>query len=141
MPHLVIIFDEFAQLKTQQQDFLIQLTNIAQVGRSLGIHLILATQKPNGVVDPQIWSNSRFKVCLKIADKQDSIDMINKPDSAFIKNPGRMYVQIGYDEIIASGGVTYDIVGKITAATEISRRTVSKILRGIDKNIFLQFRF
>ena len=99
LPHLVIIIDEFAQLKTQQQDFLIQLTNIAQVGRSLGIHLILATQKPNGVVDPQIWSNSRFKVCLKVADKQDSIDMINKPDSAFIKNPGRMYVQIGYDEI------------------------------------------
>lgn len=99
LPHLVIIIDEFAQLKTQQQDFLIQLTNIAQVGRSLGIHLILATQKPNGVVDPQIWSNSRFKICLKVADKQDSIDMINKPDSAFIKNPGRMYVQIGYDEI------------------------------------------
>lgn len=99
LPHLVIIIDEFAQLKTQQQDFLVQLTNIAQVGRSLGIHLILATQKPNGVVDPQIWSNSRFKVCLKVADKQDSIDMINKADSAFIKNPGRMYVQIGYDEI------------------------------------------
>lgn len=99
LPHLVIIIDEFAQLKTQQPDFLTQLINIAQVGRSLGIHLILATQKPSGLVDPQIWSNSRFKVCLKVADKQDSIDMLNKPDSAFIKNPGRLYVQVGYDEI------------------------------------------
>lgn len=99
LPHLVIIIDEFAQLKTQQPDFLAQLINVAQVGRSLGIHLILATQKPSGIVDPQIMSNSRFRVCLKVADKQDSIDMINKPDSAMIKNPGRLYLQVGYDEI------------------------------------------
>ena len=99
LPHLVIIIDEFAQLKTQQPEFLSQLVNVAQVGRSLGIHLILATQKPSGIVDPQIMSNARFKVCLKVADKQDSIDMINKPDSALIKNPGRLYLQVGYDEI------------------------------------------
>lgn len=99
LPHLVIIIDEFAQLKTQQPEFLAQLINVAQVGRSLGIHLILATQKPSGIVDPQIMSNSRFRVCLKVADKQDSIDMINKPDSALIKNPGRLYLQVGYDEI------------------------------------------
>jgi len=99
LPHLIIIIDEFAQLKTQQPDFLTQLINVAQVGRSLGIHLILATQKPSGIVDPQIMSNSRFKVCLKVADKQDSIDMINKPDAAMIKNPGRLYLQVGYDEI------------------------------------------
>lgn len=99
LPHLVIIIDEFAQLKTQQPEFLTQLINVAQVGRSLGIHLILATQKPSGIVDPQIMSNSRFKVCLKVAEKQDSIDMIGKPDSAMVKNPGRMYLQVGYDEI------------------------------------------
>ncbi|MCI8308556.1 MAG: type VII secretion protein EssC, partial [Lachnospiraceae bacterium] len=99
LPHLVIIIDEFAQLKTQQPEFLAQLINVAQVGRSLGVHLILATQKPSGIVDPQIMSNSRFKVCLKVAEKQDSIDMINKPDSAMIKNPGRLYIQVGYDEI------------------------------------------
>ena len=99
LPHLVIIIDEFAQLKTQQPDFLAQLINVAQVGRSLGIHLILATQKPSGIVDPQIMSNSRFRVCLKVADKQDSIDMISKPDAAMVKNPGRLYLQVGYDEI------------------------------------------
>lgn len=99
LPHLVIIIDEFAQLKTQQPEFLTQLINVAQVGRSLGIHLILATQKPSGIVDPQIMSNSRFRICLKVADKQDSIDVINRPDSAMIKNPGRLYLQVGYDEI------------------------------------------
>lgn len=61
--------------------------------------MILATQKPSGIVDPQIMSNSRFRVCLKVAEKQDSIDMINRPDSAMIKNPGRLYLQVGYDEI------------------------------------------
>lgn len=99
LPHLVIVIDEFAQLKTQQPEFLAQLINVAQVGRSLGIHLILATQKPSGIVDPQIMSNSRFKVCLKVADKQDSVEMIGRPDSAKIKNPGRLYLQVGYDEI------------------------------------------
>lgn len=99
LPHLVIIIDEFAQLKTQQPGFLTQLIDVAQVGRSLGIHLILATQKPSGVVDPQIMSNSRFKVCLKVADKQDSVEVIHKPDAALIKNPGRLYLQVGYDEI------------------------------------------
>lgn len=99
LPHLIIIIDEFAQLKTQYPDFLAKLIDIAQVGRSLGIHLVLATQKPNGVVDPQIWSNSRFKVCLKVTDKQDSVDMINRPDAALIKNPGRAIIQIGYDEV------------------------------------------
>lgn len=99
LPHLIIIIDEFAQLKTQQPAFLAQLINVAQIGRSLGIHLILATQKPSGIVDPQIMSNFRFKVCLKVAEKQDSIDMINKPDAAMIKKPGRLYLQVGYDEI------------------------------------------
>lgn len=99
LPHLVIVIDEFAQLKIQHPEFLEKLVDVAQVGRSLGIHLILATQKPSGVVDPQIWSNSRFKVCLKVMDKQDSSDMINKPLAALIKIPGRAYVQVGYDEV------------------------------------------
>lgn len=127
LPHLIIIIDEFAQLKSQQPEFLQQLISIAQVGRSLGIHLILATQKPSGQVDPQIWSNSRFRVCLRVADKQDSLDMINKPDSALIKNPGRMYVQVGYDEIyecVQSGysGANYEPTDKFISEDEITIR-------------------
>lgn len=125
LPHMVIIIDEFAQLKTQQPEFLAQLINVAQVGRSLGIHLILATQKPSGVVDPQIMSNSRFKVCLKVADKQDSIDMINKPDAAFIKNPGRLYLQVGYDEIYEYVQSGYSGADYIPAKTYIPDEEVT----------------
>ena len=115
LPHLVIVIDEFAQLKSQHPEFMAKLIDIAQVGRSLGIHLILATQRPSGVVDPQIWSNSRFKVCLKVLDKQDSADMIGRPEAALIKQPGRAYVQVGYDEIfelLQSGYSGAEYVGK-----------------------------
>ena len=77
MPHLFIISDEFAELKQQQPDFMEQLISAARIGRSLGIHLILATQKPSGVVNDQIRSNAKFKVCLKVQDKSDSMDILD----------------------------------------------------------------
>ena len=99
LPHLIIIADEFAELKSQQPEFMKQLIELARIGRSLGIHLLLATQKPAGVVDDQIWGNSRFRVCLKVLEKQDSNEMIRRPDAALIKLPGRCYLQVGYDEV------------------------------------------
>lgn len=83
--HLFIICDEFAELKQQQPDFMDELISVARIGRSLGIHLILATQKPAGVVNEQIRSNSRFAICLKVQNKEDSIDVINKPDAANLR--------------------------------------------------------
>ena len=62
VPHLLIISDEFAELKDQQPDFMDELISTARIGRSLGVHLILSTQKPAGVVNDQIWSNSKFKI-------------------------------------------------------------------------------
>ena len=101
--HLFIISDEFAELKDQQPEFMDQLISTARIGRSLGVHLILATQKPAGVVNDQIWSNSKFRVCLKVQDKSDSMDMIKCPDAASLKNPGRFYLQVGYNELFALG--------------------------------------
>ena len=101
--HLFIISDEFAELKSQQPDFMDQLISTARIGRSLGVHLILATQKPAGVVNDQIWSNSKFRVCLKVQDKSDSMDMIKCPDAASLKNAGRFYLQVGYNELFALG--------------------------------------
>ena len=103
IPHLFIICDEFAELKQQQPDFMAQLISTARIGRSLGVHLILATQKPSGVVDDQIWSNSKFRVCLKVQDKSDSMDMIKCPDAAALKEVGRFYLQVGYNEFFAMG--------------------------------------
>lgn len=101
--HLFIISDEFAELKQQQPEFMTQLISTARIGRSLGVHLILATQKPSGVVNDQIWSNAKFKVCLKVQEKSDSMDMIKRPDAAMLKETGRFYLQVGYNEYFALG--------------------------------------
>lgn len=101
--HLFIISDEFAELKQQQPDFMQQLISTARIGRSLGVHLILATQKPAGVVDNQIWSNTRFRVCLRVQDTSDSSDVIKCPDAAYLKQTGRFYLQVGYNEIFDLG--------------------------------------
>lgn len=105
--HLFIICDEFAELKNQQPEFMEQLISTARIGRSLGVHLILATQKPSGVVDPQIWSNTRFRVCLRVQDTSDSNEVIKKPDAAYLKQTGRFYFQVGYDEVFTIGQAAY----------------------------------
>ena len=101
--HLFIITDEFAELKAQQPEFMAELISTSRIGRSLGVHLILATQKPSGVVNDQIWSNSRFKVCLKVQTRADSMEMLKRPEAASIKETGRFYLQVGYDEYFDIG--------------------------------------
>ena len=103
IPHLFIICDEFAELKSQQPDFMDNLISVARIGRSLGVHLILATQKPSGVVNDQIWSNSKFKVCLKVQDESDSKEMLKRPEAAMLKQTGRFYLQVGMNELFALG--------------------------------------
>ena len=105
--HLFIICDEFAELKSQQPDFMDQLVSAARIGRSLGVHLILATQKPSGVVDDQIWSNAKFKVCCKVQTAEDSNEMIRRPDAAYLKEAGRFYLQVGYDQYFIMGQSAY----------------------------------
>lgn len=99
MPHLIMIVDEFAELKQEYPDFMKELISAARIGRTLGIHLILATQKPAGVVDAQIWSNSKFKLCLRVQTKEDSNEVIKTPLAAEIVEPGRAYFQVGNNEI------------------------------------------
>lgn len=106
-PHLFIVADEFAELKAQEPEFMDELISAARIGRSLGVHLVLATQKPSGVVNDQIWSNSKFKVCLKVADKQDSLEMIKRAEAAEITQTGRFYLLIGYNEYFALGQSAY----------------------------------
>lgn len=113
IPHIFIIIDEFAELKREEPEFMRELISVAQVGRSLGVHLILATQKPSGTVDDNIWSNSKFRLCLRVQDRQDSMDMLHKADAAYITQVGRCYMQIGNDELYelfqsAWSGAVYD---------------------------------
>ena len=103
MPHLFIISDEFAELKQKEPAFLEKLVSAARIGRSLGVHLILATQKPSGVVTYQFLSNPKLSLCLKLQSRSDSKDMLKRPDAADLKDPGRFYLQVGYNEFFALG--------------------------------------
>ncbi len=94
LPHLFIVVDEFAEMKKQLPDIMDQFLSVAQIGRSLGVHLILATQSPSGVVDNKIRANIFKQICLKVANTTESRDMIDSDLSARIKDPGRGYLKI-----------------------------------------------
>lgn len=97
--HLIIIVDEFAELRKEQPEFMRELISASRVGRSVGVHLILATQKPSNSVDDEIWSNARFHICLRVQTRMDSMDMLKRPDAAYIRGMGRCFVQVGNDEL------------------------------------------
>ena len=99
LPHLFIIVDEFAELKKDHPEFINELISVSRIGRSLGVHLVLATQTPAGTVDDNIDKNTRFRICLRVSDEQGSRDMLKRPDAAYITNTGRAYLRVGYDEV------------------------------------------
>lgn len=101
--HLFIISDEFAELKQQEPEFMDELISIARIGRSLGVHLILATQKPAGVVNDQIRSNTKFGVCLKVQTPSDSKDIIGITDAANLTSAGQFYLKVGNDDYLVLG--------------------------------------
>lgn len=107
LPHLIIIVDEFAELKADQPDFMRELISASRVGRSLGVHLILSTQKPSNSVSDEIWANSNFKICLRVQSRSDSMEMLHRPDAAYLKARGRCYIQIGNDEIFEQVQTSY----------------------------------
>ena len=128
MPHLLVIIDEFAELKKEAPEFLKELISVAQVGRSLGMHLILSTQRPGGLVDDHIWSNSRFRICLRVQDRRDSMDVLHRTDAVSITQPGCGYLQVGNDEVYEQFQSAF--TGTIYAADHEQETTgVSKLLR------------
>ena len=98
MPRLMIIIDEFAALVSELPDFVTGLVDIARRGRSLGVHLVLATQRPAGVVSAEIKSNTNLRIALRVTDENDSQDVIEASASAFIPPsiPGRAYARLGH---------------------------------------------
>ena len=128
LPHLILIVDEFAELKAEQPEFMKELISTARIGRSLGVHLILATQKPSGVVDPQIWSNSRFKLCLKVQTREDSNEVLKSPLAAEITEPGRAYLQVGNNEIFELFQSAYSgASSRMEGAAAAKKFTISKV--------------
>ncbi|MCP1503644.1 S-DNA-T family DNA segregation ATPase FtsK/SpoIIIE [Curtobacterium herbarum] len=102
MPRLVLVIDEFAAMVTELPDFVAGLIGIAQRGRSLGVHLILATQRPGGVVGPDIRANTNLRVALRMTDGGESTDVIDVADAARIPKsvPGRAYARLGHSSVV-----------------------------------------
>lgn len=116
LPYLVIIVDEFAEMKSEMPDVAKDFVKIARLGRALGFRLILAMQKPAGIVDGQIEANTRFRICLRVAQTEDSRAMLKRPDAAYLSGNGRAYLQVGANEVfelfqVAWGGAPYDPEG------------------------------
>ncbi len=102
MPRLLIVIDEFAALAAELPDFVTGLVDVARRGRSLGVHLILATQRPAGVVSAEIKSNTNLRIALRVTDSGDSDDVIESPAAAKIAKvfPGRAYARLGHSSLI-----------------------------------------
>lgn len=102
VPRLLIVIDEFASMVRDLPDFVTGLVNIAQRGRSLGIHLLLATQRPSGVVSPEIRANTNLRIALRVTDAGESTDVIDAPEAGHIakSTPGRAYVRLGHASLV-----------------------------------------
>lgn len=103
MPRLLLVIDEFAQMIKDLPDFVKGLVGIAQVGRSLGVHLLLATQRPSGSVSPEIRANTNLRISLRVADAADSSDVLNSPEAAAIpkSSPGRGFARLGAGSLLS----------------------------------------
>ena len=97
LPRLVIVVDEFAALSAELPEFVRGLVGAAQRGRSLGVHLVLATQRPGGVVSPEIRANTDLRIALRVTDEADSRDVLDSPAAAHLPRhaPGRALVRTG----------------------------------------------
>jgi DNA segregation ATPase FtsK/SpoIIIE, S-DNA-T family len=99
---LVVVVDEFATLAADLPDFITSLVGIAQRGRSLGVHLVLATQRPAGAVSDDIRANTNLRIALRVQDVSDSVDVIGDPAAASLprRHPGRALVRLGPGELV-----------------------------------------
>ena len=101
-PSLVIVVDEFAALVHEVPEFVDGVVNVAQRGRSLGLHLILATQRPAGVIKDNLRANTNLRLALRMADEADSTDVLGSPEAASFDAavPGRAVSRTGPGQLV-----------------------------------------
>ncbi|AUH43135.1 hypothetical protein CXR04_25830 [Streptomyces sp. CMB-StM0423] len=102
LPRMVLVVDEIASLTREFPDFISGLLDIAPRGRSLGVHLVLATQRPGGVVTRAIRASTNLRIALRLVDESDSTDVIDEPDAAWLSRsePGAAYVRTGAETLV-----------------------------------------
>ncbi len=96
----LLIIDEYAEMIAESPEFKTELESITRAGRSAGINLLLAAQRPTGITD-QMRANIKFRVCLRVEETETSREMLRRSDAAFLPNgmPGRGYLQVGNEDI------------------------------------------
>lgn len=102
---IIVVVDEFGQLKSRCPDFMKSLQEMARIGRSLSFHLILSTQKPAGIVDEQIWANSKSRLCFPVYDRMDSREVLGHEKASLLKKSGEFILQT--DECEKNGRMFY----------------------------------
>lgn len=131
LPRLLVVVDEFASLAADLPSFVDALVGVAQRGRSLGVHMVLATQRPAGVVTDDIRANAGCRIALRVTDRHDSVDVVDAPDAADIprSRPGRAVARFGPGELVPfqSARVTGDStrVSGVTVRHAVDDSTVS----------------
>ena len=121
LPRLLLVIDEFAMLAKEFPDVLASLVSVGAVGRTLGVHMILATQRPAGVVNEDILANTNLRVALRVQSREDSANVIGVPSAASIERTqtGRAYVKLGQDDItpvqtaLVTGRAAADVVDSV----------------------------
>lgn len=110
-PRLVVVIDEFAELAHELPDFLQSLVGIARLGRSLGVHLVLATQRPAGVISDEIRANTALRIALRLVDRADALDVVGDdvPATFSRRTPGRTRVRLGPGEAVSFQAATGDV--------------------------------
>ncbi len=112
-PHLFVVVDEFAEMIAQNPDYRLQFESITRLGRAFGVSLILATQRPAGVVSDQMRANMKFRICLRVETPDDSKELLKRPDAARLPQiAGRGYIQAGTETLTevqsAYSGINYN---------------------------------
>jgi S-DNA-T family DNA segregation ATPase FtsK/SpoIIIE len=131
LPRLLVVIDEFAALVAEQPEFLHALVGVAQRGRSLGVHLLLATQRPHGVISDDIRANTDLRIALRLLDSSDAMDVVGDRTPATLPRavPGRGVMRLGADEhlMFQTGHLPHDqlvaLVDWVVAAAEIAGTT------------------
>jgi S-DNA-T family DNA segregation ATPase FtsK/SpoIIIE len=124
---LLIVIDEFAALAAELPEFVDGMVDVAQRGRSLGIHLMLATQRPAGVINDRIRANTNLRISLRFSEDTGSIDVVGTADAARAGlPPGRAFARVG------PGQVTEFQAGYVGGHTAASRGLAPVVVRDID---------
>jgi S-DNA-T family DNA segregation ATPase FtsK/SpoIIIE len=118
LPHLVVMADEFAEMLEAIPDGMARMIRLARLGRSLGMHLVLATQRLGSAVPADLRANLRVRIALRCETPDESAAVIGRPDAAYLVGSGWAFVQVGQNEVFRRIRVAY-VSGRSLGAREI----------------------